>query len=73
MTLIHNDDNTTAQTKDAGTIPTIGKGAVVICPKCDSKYCERIKRSGWVKTFLPWLNLKRYRCITCSSRFYKRG
>ncbi|MBB5396771.1 MULTISPECIES: hypothetical protein [unclassified Mucilaginibacter] len=41
------------------------------CPRCGRNACERIKRGILVKTFLPWLKLKRYRCHGCMHAFYK--
>jgi transposase-like protein len=73
MTLIYDDDKPTATDTRSYIIPTIGKRDAVACPKCNSKYCDRIKRGGLVKILLPWLKLKRYRCSKCQNRFYKRA
>ncbi|PWK69283.1 hypothetical protein LX99_04782 [Mucilaginibacter oryzae] len=73
MTLIFNSDEPEGSRNDGDTIPTIGKVAVAICPKCNSKFCDRIKRGRVVKYLLPWLKLKRYYCSKCQNRFYKRS
>lgn len=41
------------------------------CPKCkEGKLQERIPRSKFVKTFLFFIPLKRYKCYKCYKRPY---
>ncbi len=49
-----------------------GEKMMYSCPKCESEFYprDRIHRSFFVKTFLFWLPLKRYRCRNCKHKFY---
>jgi len=44
---------------------------VLICPKCKvGNLKERVPRSKFVKTFLFFIPLKRYRCYKCNKKPY---
>jgi|GEM_PF-6779809 len=43
----------------------------VICKKCGSDDCFRIRRSTLTKALLGFLALKHYRCAKCKRTFYK--
>lgn len=44
---------------------------ILICPKCkDGKLQERVPRSKFVKTFLFFIPLKRYKCYKCYKKPY---
>lgn len=73
MTLTFNEDKPGTGNNLTDTIPTIGKPPAAICPKCQNKFCDRIKRGVIIKLLLPRLAVKRYRCNKCLNRFYKRG
>ena len=40
------------------------------CPKCGTYTDYRIPRGVLVKTFFPFISLKRYWCPKCFNRFY---
>lgn len=42
------------------------------CKQCHKESLLRIKRGVFVKTFLFWRPLKRYRCLSCQAKFYVR-
>lgn len=41
-----------------------------ICKKCNIEFDFRVKRGPFVRTFLFWLPLKRYQCVSCLKRYY---
>ena len=44
------------------------------CPKCSKGELDiRVKRGRFVKTFLFFLDLKRYKCSTCGFTMYLNG
>jgi hypothetical protein len=44
-----------------------------ICTKCKKPLYERVSRGNFVKTFLFWLPIKRYRCFICNRKRYVLG
>lgn len=40
------------------------------CPKCKKRMEDRVARSTFVKTFLFWIPLKRYKCYSCNRKRY---
>ncbi|WP_460680648.1 hypothetical protein [Mucilaginibacter koreensis] len=44
------------------------------CPKCNKGVLdERTRRGAFVRTFLFWLPIKRYRCSVCYQKSYVWG
>ncbi len=41
------------------------------CPYCSAANLARVPRGVFVKTFVPWLPLKKYICYSCLKTFYK--
>jgi transposase-like protein len=39
-----------------------------VCPKCKRKMDIRITRSIFVKIFLFWLPIRRYKCSNCGNK-----
>jgi len=57
-------------------LPISQNANVLICPKCKvGSLKERVPRSKFVKTFLFFIPLKRYRCYKCNKKPYvlKKG
>jgi hypothetical protein len=40
------------------------------CPKCGIEFAMRVPRGEFVKAFLFWLPLKRYKCMSCLKSTY---
>ena len=43
------------------------------CKKHNPVNAERIPRGFMVKTFLPWMPLRRFKCYSCMKKFYILG
>lgn len=44
------------------------------CPKCKKGYLDyRTPRAFWVKMFLFWLPIRRYKCSYCDKKTYVYG
>lgn len=53
---------------------TSGDTNIRYCPKCRAGMLyERVPRAWWVKTFLFFLQLKRYKCYKCGRKPYVWG
>lgn len=51
--------------------PNIDSSKRLVCPKCkEGKLQERVPRSFFVKTFLFFVPMKRYRCYKCNKKPY---
>lgn len=49
-------------------------GAKRLCPKCKKGFLDyRTPRAFWVKTFLFWLPIRRYKCSYCDKKTYVYG
>jgi DNA-directed RNA polymerase subunit RPC12/RpoP len=47
----------------------MGSSDLITCPRCKSRILQRINRSPLVKTFLGFLPIRSYQCLSCLSTF----
>jgi hypothetical protein len=59
----------------ATTVPKQPSGAELLCPcgKASRSEIERIPRGFFIKTFVFWLLLKKYKCYKCTRKKWVIG
>jgi len=62
MNAINNQPNIAAESKK--------KSFAHSCPKCNQALSHRVHRANFIRTFVPWLPVRRYICYPCNKRYY---
>jgi len=52
-------------------VPRTITKVMLYCPNCGHDFCEQIPCTAQVK-LLFWVNIKRYRCCNCDSKFHRQ-